>query len=108
MTEALSLEEEIKLHKEISLKIEELEQKKKELGISIMQKMVSSVLQVPGYKVRRCHRLSIAVSIDKARMLNAVKIEEVVDKDKIKALYANGQAIEGVSEVNYIQISKTF
>lgn len=108
MTEALSLEEEIKLHKEISLKIEELEQKKKELGLSIMKKMVSSVLQVPGYRVRRCHRLSIAVSIDNARKFNAVKMEEVVDKDIIKALYANGQAIEGVSEVNYIQISKTF
>jgi hypothetical protein len=96
----------IKLHKEISLKIDELEQKKKELGLSIMQRMVSPVLQVPGYRVKRFNRLSISVSVDIARMLNAVKMEEVVDKDKIKEIYRNGQPVQGVTEVNYIQISQ--
>jgi hypothetical protein len=32
-------------------------------------------------------RLSIKLSLKKARALNATKIEETVDKDKIKVLY---------------------
>lgn len=71
-----------------------------------MNQMITPVLQVPGYRVKRYHRLSIAVTVDNARILNAVKFEEVVDKDKIKALYNKGQPIEGVTEVNYIQVSK--
>lgn len=106
ISQKLSLEEQIRLHKDISEKIEELEVQKKELGVAIMQQMLTPILQVPGYRVKRCHRLSIAVSVDNARTLNAIKLEEVVDKDKIKELYRLGNPIEGVTEVNYIQISK--
>lgn len=101
----MNLQEQIRLHKEISQKIEELEQQKKALSIAIMQQMASSTLQVPGYFVRRLSRLSIKLSVEQARSMNAVKMEETVDKDKIKALYKSGHPIEGVNEIHYIQVS---
>lgn len=102
----MNLEEQIKLHKELSLKIEELEQEKKILGNSIMQQMSGASLQVPGYLVKRFSRLSIKLSIDDARALNAVKMEEAVDKDKIKSLYHQGHPVQGVSETHFIQVQK--
>lgn len=101
----MNLFEQVKLHKEISKKIEELEAQKKELGIKIMEQMTSPVLQLPGYHVKRLNRLSIKLSIENARALNAIILEEAVDKDKIKALYKSGQQIDGVSEISYIQVS---
>lgn len=102
----MDIEDQIKLHKEISKKIDELEDQKKELGVFIMQKMESKTIQVPGYQVRCCSRLSIKLSIEEARSYNAVKFEEMVDKDKIKDLYNSGQTISGVSENYYIVISE--
>lgn len=45
----MNLEEQIRLHKEISQKIEELEEQKKALGQTIMQAMSSKSLQVDRY-----------------------------------------------------------
>lgn len=102
----MSLEDQIRLHKELSRKIEELEEQKKALGMTILQQMQGrKSLQLAGFLVRRFDRLSIKLSIEEARSLNAVKVEEAVDKDKIKALYHNGHPIKGVSEIQYIQIS---
>lgn len=101
----MSLEDQIRLHKELSQNIEELELQKKELGLAILQQMTEKTLSVPGYIVRRCQRLSIKLTIEEARLLNAVKMEETVDKDKIKDLYNNGESVQGVSEIEYIQIS---
>ena len=101
----MNLEEQVKLHKELSLQIEALEEQKKVLGLSIMQAMTDKTLKVPGYLVRCFNRLSIKLSLEEARSLNAVKFEETVDKDKIKALCKDGQLINGVSEIKYIQVS---
>lgn len=103
----MNLQNQIKLHKELSKKIDELENEKKTLGLAIMHQMQGKTLTVPGFIVRRYSRLSIKLSIAEARSYNAVKLEETVDKDKIKALCNNGQAIHGVSEIQYIQISIT-
>lgn len=100
----MDLQHLIKQHKELSKKIEEMEEQKRALGAAIMQQMNNKTLQVPGYFVRLCNRLSIKLTIDEARYLNAVKMEEVVDKDKIKDLYNSGKPINGVSEIRYIQI----
>lgn len=100
-----NLLEQIKLHKAISQQIEQLEEQKKALGASILNQMPGSSLQVPGYLVKRFNRLTISVSIEQARSLHAVKLEEAVDKDKIKALHKSGQPIEGVREISFIQIS---
>ncbi len=102
----MDLEDQIKLHKELSKKIEEMEDQKRVLGLAIMQQMQSKTLRIPGFLVRCCSRLSIKLSIEEARSLNAIKLEELIDKDKIKALYNSGQSINGVSEIHYIQISE--
>lgn len=102
----MDLEDQIKLHKELSKKIEEMEDQKRVLGLAIMQQMQSKTLRIPGFLVRCCSRLSIKLSIEEARSLDAIKLEELIDKDKIKALYNSGQSINGVSEIQYIQISE--
>lgn len=99
-----TLQNQIRLHKEISKKIDELETQKRQLGTAIMQQMQSKTLKIPGYFVRRCSRLSINTSLDEARSFDAVRLEETVDKEKIKVLYASGNPISGVSEIHYIQI----
>lgn len=101
----MSLEEQIRLHKEISKKIEELEEQKRTLSQSIMQAMTGKTLQLGDYLVKRFSRLSISMTPDQARTFNAVKFEEVVDKEKIKMLYRSGNPIAGVKEIEYIQIS---
>ena len=79
----MRLEDQVKLHKELSKKIDELEAQKKELGLAIMQQMTSKVISLPGFVVRRYSRLSFKLTIEQARSLNATKIEETIDKDKI-------------------------
>jgi len=103
----MNLEEQIRLHKEISLKIEDLEKQKKILGESIMQQMPGKALQVPGFLVKRFSRLSISISTEQARELNALILKETIDRDAIKRLYNTGLRIPGVSECHYIQISRT-
>lgn len=103
----MTLQNQVELHKALSKKIEELEAQKKELGLAIMKQMTSKTVTLPGFVVRHCSRLSIKLTIDEARSLNAVKLEEAVDKDKLKALHNNGHHINGISEIHYIQISNT-
>lgn len=102
----MNLEEQIRLHKQLSKQIDELEEKKKTLGAQILQQMTQKVLKVPGFIVKRCSRLSYSISVDEARQYDAVKIEETVDKMKLKTLYHQGQPIQGIQEINYIQISE--
>jgi hypothetical protein len=106
MQDNIELLQQIKLHKELSKKIEELEEQKKLLGLSIMAQMADKTLKIPGYIVRRCSRLSISVPLEKARLLQATKMQEIVDKERIKSLYNSGQPIEGVKEITYIQVSE--
>lgn len=101
----MSLEDQIKLHKSLSIKIKELEEQKKTLGVSIMQAMQGKTLQLGGYLVKCYSRLSIKLSVEEARPYNAVKLEETVDKDKIKTLYKQGRVIKGVSESQFIIVS---
>ncbi|HSW71907.1 MAG TPA: hypothetical protein VLG44_00670 [Chlamydiales bacterium] len=104
---AMNLEEKIAAYKEIVKKIDELEEEKKELGKAIMQEMQGKTMQVANFMVRKYSRLLIKIPLEKARILGAVKMEEAVDKEKIKALYQLDKSIEGVSEIQYIQISDT-
>lgn len=101
----MNLESQIIQHKELSKKIEELEEQRKALGLTILRQMTGNSLQLGNFVIRRCNRLSIKLSVENARMLNAVKMEEIIDKDKIKALHHQGRTIEGVSEIQYIQIT---
>ena len=67
--------------------------------------MQDKTMQIAGHTVRLYSRLSIKLSIEAARTYNAVKLEESVDKEKIKALYQQGTPIQGVSEIHYIQVT---
>ena len=101
----MNLAEQIKAHKELSNKIKELEQQKKTLGIAIMQQMEGKSIHVADYVVKRFMRLSYSLSLEEARALNATKMEEILDKDKIKSLYLQNYPVKGVSEIHYIQIA---
>lgn len=71
-----------------------------------MLQMKEKILKIGLFTVRRCSRLSIKLTLDEARALNAVKMEEMIDKEKIKSLCQNGQKIHGVTDIEYIQITK--
>lgn len=101
----MSLEEQVRLHKEISLKIEELEAQKKALGENILSAMNDKSIKIGSYVVKRCSRLSISSTLDQARLFQATKLDEVVDKDKLKQLYNSGTDIPGIKKIEYIQIT---
>jgi len=101
----MNLEEQVKRHKEISLKIEELEAERKALGQVILQTMTDKQMEVGNYLVRRYSRISIATTLEDARSLEATRMEETVDKDLIKALHKGGQVIAGVKEFSYIVVT---
>ncbi len=71
-----------------------------------MKQMQNKTLQIPGFLVRRCSRLSIKMTLEEARSINAICVEESIDKEKIKALYNCGNKINGVTEIHYIQIQE--
>ena len=100
----MSLEEKIKEYDEIKKKLSELEDRRVELSAEIMQEMQSKTLHVSHYVVRKYSRLSIKLSLESARALDAIKTQETIDRDKIKVLYENGQKVEGVTENHYIRI----
>lgn len=103
----MNFEEQVRRHKEISKTIEALEEEKKALGVAIMLQMTGKTATVSDFLVRRQQRLSIAVTLDEARKHSATKMEETVDKEKIKALYNDGTPVKGVSEIHYIAITNS-
>jgi hypothetical protein len=103
----MELEEKIARYKDLGQQIAELEMQKKTLVAEILQSIPkeSKSIQVAGSNVKRVRRLSIRTSIEAAKLFEAVKMQEVVDKAKIKRLYEQGQAIPDVTEIDYIQVS---
>lgn len=74
------------------------------MSFTILQKIKEKTVKIAGYTVRPFTRLSIKLSLEEARQMNAVMMQEVVDRKKIKALYQSGQVMAGVSEIKGIQI----
>jgi hypothetical protein len=103
----MTLEEKIAAYKVFGKKIEELEKQKKLLAAEILQSIPKEMnsIDVERYRVRRVSRLSIRTSLESAKLLNAIKMQEVVDKEKIKKLYEQGQEVPDVSEIHYIHVS---
>jgi hypothetical protein len=103
----MELEEKVAKYKELGTQIAELEKEKKLLATEILQYIPKEKksIQVAGSSVKRVRRLSIKTSLEAAKLYDAVKIEEVVDKEKIKLLYEQGEEIPDVSEIEYIQVS---
>ncbi|OGN63652.1 MAG: hypothetical protein A3E80_02660 [Chlamydiae bacterium RIFCSPHIGHO2_12_FULL_49_9] len=102
----MTFEEQIKTYRELGDKINELELQRKALGFEIIQQMEEKTVKMGGFVVRHYKRLSIKLSIEEARIFDATKMEEVVDKDRIKALYEQGEPVQGVSEIEYIHVSR--
>ncbi len=103
----MTLEEKIAAYKDLGKKIEELERMKKNLVSEILEFIPkeTKAIRVGEYSVRRVRRLSIRTSIESAKLFNAVKVQEVVDKEKIKRLVGQGQQIPDVTEFEFIQVS---
>jgi hypothetical protein len=100
----MELEEMLASYKAIGRQIDELEERKKALCTAIMQQMNEQTVKVGSYTVRRYSRMLIKTPIEEARMLGAIKMEETVDKDKIKELLQQGHAIQGITETQYIMV----
>lgn len=101
----MELEEQVKAYKAIVHKIDELEAEKKALAGLILQQLDGTISQkIAGFTVRRCQRFMIKLSIEEARVFGAVKMEECVDKGKIKELYQKGEPVTGVSIMEYLQV----
>lgn len=101
----MNLEEKFQRYKNLSNQIESLEMEKKELGLQILHEMPEKTIQTDTYCAKRCDRLTIKTSIEQARLFNATKMIETVDKEKIKELYALGQSVPGISHIQYLQLS---
>jgi hypothetical protein len=102
---SMDFEEQIRAYHEMGTKIAELEQQRKALGATILQQMQEKTMRVADYVVRRCNKFSIQLTIEEARVFDAVKTEEVIDRAKIKALYGLGKVTQGISETQYVQVS---
>lgn len=102
----MTLEEKVALYKELRAKIEELENQKKNLVTEILELMPKETksIQVADSMLRRYSQLSIKISVENAKILDAVKTQEVVDRDKIRKLYACGEQIPDVEEIQYIRV----
>ncbi len=101
----MSLEEQVQAYKELSRYIADLETQKKELSHAILKQMTEKTLFVAGYIVRRYDRFSIKTSLEEARKFGATKMEEVLDRGKLKKLHQSGQEIPGITPSTCIQIS---
>jgi hypothetical protein len=102
----MSLETKIARYVELRQQIEELENQKKALMSEVLELLPQETPSVfiPGYRVKRASLLTIKTSLESAKQFGAVKMKEVVDKEKIKKLYLEGLNPPDVSEVHFIQV----
>jgi len=103
----MDVEKKIADYKDLGRRIEELERQKKVLVAEILQfiPLETKSIHIGGNCVKRVRRLSIRTSIESAKLFQAVKMQEVVDKEKIKRLYEQGQQIPDVTEFEFIQVT---
>ncbi len=101
----MTLEEKMATYREICQQIKLLEEEKKILAQSILQEMPSKKMVFTDYIARSYTRLSIHIPIEQARMLDATKMVEQVDKERIKEIHNGGTALEGVKEISYLVIT---
>lgn len=102
----MNLETKIAKYVALRQQIEDLENQKQALVAEVLDLMPKETLTVsiPGYRIKRASLLSIKTSLESAKQLGAVKMKEIVDKEKIKKLYKEGHNPPDVSEVHFIQV----
>ena len=101
----MTLEEKTAVYREICRKIHQLEEEKKSLAQEILAEMPSKKMVFSGYIARVYTRLVIQVPIEEARRLDATKMVEQVDKEKITEIHKSGVQLEGVKEISYLVIA---
>lgn len=101
----MTLEEKMAAYREICREIHRLEEEKKTLAQEILTEMPSKKMAFPGYIARVYTRLLIRIPMEQARMLDATKMVEQVDKDKISEIHKSGVALEGVREISYLVVT---
>ncbi|MBX7067601.1 MAG: hypothetical protein K1X28_10265 [Parachlamydiales bacterium] len=101
----MSLEEKIIAYKQLMREIEALEERKKLLSQEIISEMPDKKVEIADYRAYRYTRLSIKIPLEEARLLGATRMEEHVDKEKIKELHESGRQIEGVKEFSYLLVT---
>lgn len=101
----MDLSEKIATYKKLIRQIDELEKEKQQIAQEIIAEMPDKKFETPEFKAVRYQRLSIRPPLEIARQLSATKMEEQIDKDKIKEIFYSGVAIEGVEERFYLLVS---
>ena len=101
------LEIQLREYKELSKNIRELEERRKELGQKLLQNFPcpTNKYQTPNFRVSKHRRVSIKTPLEQARVFNATKFEENVDKEKLKALHTSGTSVPGITTTEYIMIN---
>lgn len=102
----MSLEEKVIAYRMLADQIAALEEQRKTLGQEIFQMMTVHAIHFSQLTAKKYHRINIKTSLEDARRYQATKLEEVVDKEKIKKLLALGTSIPDISEINYIVVTR--
>lgn len=102
----MSLETKIAKYVELRQQIEELENQKKTLVSEVLELLTreTPTVSIPGYRIKRASLLSIKTSLEDAKQFGAIKMKEIIDREKIKKLYMEGHNPPDVSEVYFIQV----
>lgn len=100
------LEKKLGRYRYLSDQIRLLEQEKKELSQELLQNYPAPTAKfhTPQFSVSRHSRISITTTVEHARDFHATKIEEIVDKEKLKSLHLQGLLIPGITVSEYLLV----
>lgn len=101
----MDLAEKIAVYRQLIEQIEMLDQQKQKISQEILAEMSDKKFETAEFKAIRYQRLSMRPSLELARQLDATKMEEQIDKEKIKQLFHAGIPIEGVEMRAYLVVS---
>lgn len=100
------LEEKVQAYRALTQQIAALEAEKKKLGEEIIALIPGKCVQLAGCKVWHMQRLNFKTSLEVAKELGATKMQEVLDKKRLKELLEDGHDIPDVSTLHYVQITQ--
>jgi hypothetical protein len=102
----MSLEEKIVEYQLINAQIKELEATKQKVYKEILKELPRNqkVVFSENFQISQHTRFTIKTSLEEARPFNATKVEEIVDKEKIKQLVLSGLLVPNVTEARYFFI----
>ncbi len=100
------LEEKILRYKQIQEQVKKLEEEKQHVYKEILQSFPQEETEIfsERYRVKRYSRMTIKTTVEEARVFQATRIEEIIDKEKIKELVQSGILVPNVTEASYFFI----